>query len=233
MARREETSRMCALTRAEKPVAELIRFVVGPGDVLVPDTEAKAEGRGVWLSLSRDAVAEAVKKKVFSRSLKTEVKLPEDLPGLTQLRLEQRYLNALSMARKAGQLTFGATKVRALIDNGSLIALITATDAAEDGRSKMVGPLKALHYAAEEEEIDGFHVPHFELLSSEQMGLALGLENVIHAALTKGAAAQAAVEKARRLALYTAKPMGDITDRDTVDSDVLPEATDERREIHG
>jgi predicted RNA-binding protein YlxR (DUF448 family) len=233
MARREETSRMCALTRAEKPVAELIRFVVGPDDVLVPDTEAKAEGRGVWLSLSRDAVAEAVKKKVFSRSLKTEVKLLEDLPGLTQLRLEQRYLNALSMARKAGQLTFGATKVRALIDNGSLIALITATDAAEDGRSKMVGPLKALHYAAEEEEIDGFHVPHFELLSSEQMGLALGLENVIHAALTKGAAAQAAVEKARRLALYTAKPMGDITDRDTVDSDVLPEATDERREIHG
>src|SRR6218665_4037290 len=206
MARRDETMRICALTRAEKPVAELIRFVLGPDDVLVPDTEAKAEGRGVWISLNKVLVAEAVKKKVFARSLKTEVKLPEDLPGLTQLRLEQRYLSALGMARKAGQLTFGATKVQSLIKGGDLIALITATDAAEDGRSKMVGPLKALHYAAEEEGIEGFEVPHFELLSSEQMGLALGLENVIHAALTRGAAAQAAVEKARRLALYAAKP---------------------------
>ena len=233
MARREETTRMCALTRAEKPVAELIRFVLGPDDVLVPDTDAKAEGRGVWISLNKVLVAEAVKKKVFARSLKTEVKLPEDLPGLTQTRLEARYLNALGMARKAGQLTFGATKVRALIDNGSLIALITATDAAEDGRSKMVGPLKALHYAAEEEGIQGFQVPHFELLNSDQMGLALGLENVIHAALTRGAAAQAAVEKARRLALYTAKPTEKDIDRPAVEDDLLPEATDERREIHG
>jgi predicted RNA-binding protein YlxR (DUF448 family) len=233
MARREETTRMCALTRVEKPVAELIRFVLGPDDVLVPDTEAKAEGRGVWLSLNRELVAEAVKKKVFARSLKTEVKLPDDLPALTQLRLEQRYLSALGMARKAGQLTFGATKVQSLIRTGDLIALITATDAAEDGRSKMVGPLKALHYAAAEEEIEGFEVPHFELLSSEQMGLALGLENVIHAALTRGAAAQAAVEKARRLALYTAKPTETDTGRLAVDGDLLPEATDERREIHG
>lgn len=233
MARREETTRMCALTRAEKPVAELIRFVLGPDDMLVPDTEAKAEGRGVWISLNRDLVAEAVKKKAFARSLKTEVRLPDDLPGLTQLRLEQRYLSALGMARKAGQLTFGATKVQSLIRTGDLIALITATDAAEDGRSKMVGPLKALHYAAEEEEIHGFDVPHFELLSSEQMGLALGLENVIHAALTRGAAAQAAVEKARRLALYIAKPTEKDTDRHAVDGDLLPEATDERREIHG
>lgn len=233
MARREETNRTCALTRVEKPVAELIRFVLGPDGVLVPDTEARAEGRGVWISLSRDAVAAAVKKKVFARSLKTEVRLPEDLPELTRLRLEQRYLGALGMARKAGQLTFGATKVRALIETGALIALITASDAAEDGRSKMVGPLKALHYAAAEEGIDGFDVPHFELLTSEQMGLALGLENVIHAALTKGAAAQSAVEKARRLALYLAKPTEEPTDRSAVDGGVLPEAHDERREIHG
>ena len=233
MARRAEMTRMCALTRVEKPVAELIRFVLGPDGVLVPDTDAKAEGRGVWISLNRALVAEAVKKKVFARSLKSEVTLPDDLPGLTELRLQQRYLNALGMARKAGQLTFGATKVRSLIATGDLIALITATDAAEDGRSKMVGPLKALHYAAAEEEIDDFDVPHFELLDSEQMGLALGMENVIHAALTRGAAAQAAVEKARRLALYTAKPTETDTGRPAVDGDLLPEEQDERREIHG
>lgn len=222
MAQRDQTTRMCALTRAEKPVAELIRFVLGPDGVLVPDTEAKAEGRGVWISLSRDAVAEAVKKKVFGRSLKSEVSLPEDLPGLTELRLAQRYLAALGMAKKAGQFVSGAMKVRGLLETGNLIALITATDASADGRSKMVGPWKALHHAAREEGISGFDVPHFELLSSEQLGLALGLENVIHAALTKGAAAQAAVEKARRLALYTAKPTDEGTGRHAVDGDLLP-----------
>jgi predicted RNA-binding protein YlxR (DUF448 family) len=233
MARREETTRMCALTRAERPVSELIRFVLGPDGVLVPDTDAKAEGRGVWITLNRDLVAEAVKRKTFARSLKTDIKLPDDLPGLTELRLQQRYLAALGMARKAGQFTYGATKVRSLIEAGSLTALITATDAAEDGRSKMVGPLKALHYAAIDEGINGFSEPHFELLSSEQMGLALGLENVIHAALTRGPAALAAIEKAHRLALYIAKPTETDIGRIAVDDDLLPEAHDERREIHG
>lgn len=226
MARPETTTRMCALTRAEKPVGELIRFVLSPDGEIVPDTDAKAEGRGVWITLNEEAVAQAVKKKVFARSLKTEVRVPPDLAGLTRLRLEQRLLSALAMCRKAGQITLGATKVKALLDKGDLIALITASDAAADGRSKMVGPLKALHYAAEEAGIDGFDVPHFELLTSEQLGLALGLENVIHAALTNGAAAQAALAKARRLALFSAKPDRDVSGRDAVDADILPDATE-------
>lgn len=223
LARREETTRMCALTRQEKPVNEMIRFVLGPDGVLAPDTEAKADGRGVWISLNQQAVAEAVRRKVFGRSLKCEVVVPEDLPELVRTRLEQRLLQALSMTRKAGQLVTGATKVRGLLATGDLVALITASDASADGRSKMVGPLKALHHAAREEGVDDFEVPHLELLSSEQMGLALGQENVIHAALTKGAAAQSAVEKARRLALYTAQAMADSTDRPAVDGAVLPD----------
>ncbi len=57
--------RECALTREKKPVGELIRFVVGPDDGLVPDTDAKAEGRGVWVTLGQKSVAEAVRKKGF------------------------------------------------------------------------------------------------------------------------------------------------------------------------
>ncbi|MEO5808338.1 RNA-binding protein [Devosia sp.] len=226
MARPEPTTRMCALTREEKPVAELIRFVVSPDGEIVPDTDAKAEGRGVWITLNRSSVEQAVKKKAFAKSLKTDVKVPDDLAGLTQLRLEQRFLSALAMCRKAGQLISGATKVRSALATGDLIALLTADDASADGRSKMVGPLKALHYAAEEEGNDGFEVPHFELLSSEQLGLALGLENVIHAALTKGAAARSAVEKARRLALFIATPGQNDSGRDAVDAEILSNATE-------
>lgn len=204
MPRSEATARLCALTRTQKPVTDLIRFVLGPDGVLVPDTEARAEGRGVWITLSHAAVAEAVKKKVFARSLKAEVRLPEDLAGLTRLRLEQRFTSGLAMARKAGQLVTGAGKVKAAIESGEILALITATDAAEDGRNKMAQALRALHYAAEEAGEAAFTVPHLELLSSDQLGLALGLENVIHAALTTGAAAQSALDKGLRLARYNA-----------------------------
>ncbi|MGN6100289.1 MAG: RNA-binding protein [Devosia sp.] len=206
MPRPAEQYRECALTREKKPVAELIRFVVGPDDVIVPDTDARADGRGVWISLGQAQVAAAARKNAFARSLKSQVRLPDDLPGLTRLRLEQRFIAALQMARKAGQLVTGATKVKAAIEAGEIAALITATDAAADGRDKLLVSLRGHERAAVANGTmeEGNTVPHLELLSAEQLGLALGMENVIHAALTKGAAAQAALARAERLARYLA-----------------------------
>ena len=201
---KDDVERRCALTHEVKPAAELIRFVVGPDDVLVPDTDAKAEGRGVWLSVGEKIVVEAIKKKAFAKSLKTNVTVPDDLPALTRLRLEQRFVSALQMARKSGQLLTGAMKVKAALETGHAVALITATDAAEDGKKKMLATLKASSKAAEELGLPGANRPHFELLDSVQLGLALGIENVIHAAPTQGAAGEAAVKRAEKLARYIA-----------------------------
>ena len=55
-------------------------------------------------------MAEAQKKKAFAKSLKAEVKVPDDLAGLTRRRLEERLLSSLSLARKAGQLVTGSTE---------------------------------------------------------------------------------------------------------------------------
>lgn len=229
MARSADMVRTCALTRAEMPVEALVRFAVGPDEVLVPDVDARAEGRGVWITLSHASVAEAVRKKAFARSLKAQVSVPEDLADLTRLRLEQRLLSALGMARKAGQFVSGATKVKTALQSGQVLALLTATDAADDGRNKMMGALRALNYARQEAGLTGPDVPHFESLSSAQMGLALGLENVIHAALMTGAAAQSAVDKARRLARYNAPATQDHTDRSAASGVLLPAEQDERR----
>ena len=204
MASRDETQRQCALTRAVKPIAELIRFVVSPDGEVVPDTDARAEGRGVWITLGAKSVAEAVRRKAFAKSLKADVKVADDLAALTQRRLEERLLNALSIARKSGQLITGATKVKSAIEAGQISALLTATDAAADGRNKLVGSLKGFSMAAEEAGMNPSETAHFELLDSTQLGLALGMENVIHAALIKGGAAQAAVKRADRLARYVA-----------------------------
>jgi predicted RNA-binding protein YlxR (DUF448 family) len=202
--RDETVERQCALTREVKPIADLIRFVVSPDGDLVPDTDALAEGRGVWISLGQAAVAEAVRKKAFAKSLKANVRVPDDLAGLTRQRLTERLLAALSMSRKAGQIITGASKVKAAIEAGEVVALFTATDAAADGRQKMASSLKGYRLAAVDEGIAAPEVPHLDLLDSTQLGLALGLENVIHAALTKGAAAEAALQRALRLARYCA-----------------------------
>ncbi len=194
MPKKSDVMRECCLTRESKPASDLIRFALGPDDTVWPDIDAKAPGRGVWVTLSEAMVAEAVRKKAFARGFRQQVNVPPDLALLARQRLEERLLGALGLARKAGQLVAGAAKVEAAIAARKIIVLFTASDAAEDGRQKMMASLRA---KAPQEGVG-----HFEFLSSRQLDLALGLENVIHAALVKGAAADAALVRAKRLARY-------------------------------
>lgn len=200
MPRETVTERQCAVTREVKPVDELVRFALGPDNIVVPDVEGKAPGRGVWVTLYAPMVAEAARRKIFARSLKQAVTVPPDLAQLTATRLEQRLLGALGLARKAGQLVTGAAKVRSAIDKPGIVALFTATDAAADGRGKLMGAAGLFS--------NGDAPRHFELLASGQLGLALGLENVIHAALIEGPAAGMALVRAERLARYLGKQSG-------------------------
>src|SRR4051812_13786313 len=55
---RDGPLRRCVATRAVKPKSELLRFVVGPGDVLVPDVAGRLPGRGLWITPARDIMAE-------------------------------------------------------------------------------------------------------------------------------------------------------------------------------
>lgn len=197
-------TRQCCVTRKVLPADALIRFALSPDGVLLPDVDAKAPGRGVWVGLSLPLVEQAVAKKAFQRSLKAPVSVPPDLAQQVLWRLEERLLGSLGLARKAGNLLTGAHKVAAALQAGRAVALFTATDAAPDSRRKM---LAALRRTGSDADL----VPHFELLSSERLGLVLGLENVIHAALVAGPAASAALARAQRLARYVA----DAADRKT------------------
>ncbi len=212
MVKQADQMRQCALTRISKPVSDLLRFALSPDNILVPDVDAKAPGRGVWISDNIEDVALSVKKNVFAKSLKQKIEVPSDLAQITQTRLEQRLKGALGLARKAGQLQTGATRVKSTIAGHTIIALLTATDAASDGRRKMLASLKAARFAGEEfadadegEFVPLKETPHFDVLTSIQLGLALGQENVIHAALTHGAAAKSALLRVRKLTKYAAK----------------------------
>src|SRR5947207_2650143 len=72
---RRGVERLCALTREVRPVDDLIRFVVAPDGVIVADIKRRLPGRGVWVTARRTAIDEAVKRNVFARSLKCEVRV--------------------------------------------------------------------------------------------------------------------------------------------------------------
>src|SRR5437868_14158028 len=104
---RRGVERLCALTREVRPVDDLIRFVVAPDGAIVPDIKRKLPGRGVWVTARRAAIDKAVKRNVFARSLKREVRAPADLGATVERQLEASALDALAIAHKAGGVAIG------------------------------------------------------------------------------------------------------------------------------
>jgi predicted RNA-binding protein YlxR (DUF448 family) len=107
--------RTCVVTRAKLAPDELLRFVLSPEGIATPDLRRKLPGRGVWVQTSRDALAEALRRKAFTRGFKAPVNAPADLPELVEALLLKDALQSLAMANKAGQAFAGAFKVEAEI----------------------------------------------------------------------------------------------------------------------
>src|SRR3569623_273912 len=93
------------------PEHRLLRFVAGPDGVVVPDVAAKLPGRGLWVEASRQAVAKAVEKKLFSRAAKAQVTATADLADRAEKALVTRMLGDLGIARRSGALVLGFDNV--------------------------------------------------------------------------------------------------------------------------
>ena len=94
-----------------RPIDELIRFVVSPPGEVVPDLKRKLPGRGLWVSASRQAVAEAVRRNHFGKGFKRDVRVAPALAADTEALLVRSVVEALAMAAKAGQVVSGFGKV--------------------------------------------------------------------------------------------------------------------------
>ena len=156
--------------------AALLRFVAGPDGAVVPDLARKLPGRGLWVEANREAVTTAAKKGLFSRAAKTKLSAPADLADQVEAGLKRRLLAGLGLARRSGDLISGFEKVAASITAGKAAWMIEASNGAHDGRRKL------LALARKSPRNPGL----FGLFSDEQLGLALGGENVIHLALLAG-----------------------------------------------
>jgi len=186
--------RTCAVTREKAAPEEMLRFVLGPDHAVVPDIKRKLPGRGVWVGLSRQRVAQAVKKQVFARGLKDKAVAASDLPEMVEDLLRRDALQALSLANKAGLATTGFVKVEKAIEAGNVGALLHARDGAADGKRKLGQVLRRVHGPEGKPEIG--------LFSAEEIGAALGRGHVVHAALGNGAGMKVLLASCRRLAVY-------------------------------
>jgi uncharacterized protein len=188
--------RLCVVTRTEKPEDQLIRFVAGPDDKIFPDLAARLPGRGVWVTATRAAVAEAAKKGLFAKSLKRSIKADKDLDQQVEALLITDARQVLALANKAGLVTTGFAKVEISLEKGLAVALISAHDASADGTGKLARKFTAIRTAA------GQKAPVLRQLTSAQLGLAMGGLNVIHASVSGGALAQRLIGCCRRLDVY-------------------------------
>ncbi len=200
-ANRSATLRMCAVSREVRPVDELIRFVVAPSGEVIADLKRKLPGRGLWISASRQAVAEAVRRHQFSRGFKRDVRAAPTLATDTEIQLERFVVEALAMAAKAGQVVSGFSRVAEIVqgrDAGAVRALIHASDGSADGIRK----LEAMIRRNVGNGGDFARIPIVKTLASEQLDLALGRANVVHAALLAGAAGNTFLSRSQLLVRY-------------------------------
>lgn len=199
---RSATVRMCAVTRQVRPIDELIRFVVAPTGEVIPDLKRKLPGRGLWVAASRQTVAEAVRRHQFSKGFKREVRVSPTLPADTEALLVRSTIDALAMAAKAGQVVSGFGKVedtlRSRQARASVGALIHAADGAADGIRKLDAVLRQNAGINDESNL----IPVVRALTSEQLDLALGRSNVIHAALLAGPASKTFLSRSHILVRY-------------------------------
>jgi predicted RNA-binding protein YlxR (DUF448 family) len=188
--------RTCALTRELKPAADMIRFVVGPGGEAVPDVKRKLPGRGIWVTATRGAVEDAVKRNVFTRGFKRDVRVALNLAAQTEQMIERAALDALAIAGKGGTVISGFSRVETAVGRDDILAMIHAADAGDDGKRKLAATLHR------NTTVKSREIVMIDMFTGAQLDLALNRPNVVHAALLAGPGSETFLARVARLTRF-------------------------------
>lgn len=194
--------RTCIVTRASGDADDLIRFVVDPAGVVVPDLKRILPGRGCWVTPERSILEQAIKRGSFARALKKPVQASSELPDLVERLMANDLLGMMGLARKAGQFVGGSTKVDKVVRSGEALAVFHTTDAADDGVRKIDQARKSVEMTFD------LQIPSYRLFGIDAMEAALGEGALIHAAALAGQAGEGVVKRANILHRYRNGPVG-------------------------
>lgn len=180
----DNVERKCIVTGEVTPTADLIRFVVGPENLVYPDVLGKLPGRGMYVTATRSALEVATRGQ-FSRSAKQAVTVPDGLADEVERQVCRHAVDLIALTRKSGRAVCGFEKVKGWLAGGENVrVLLQASDGSERGKAKLWTPEGARYFGC---------------FTSEELGLAFGRGSVIHGALSTGKLSNRVVEEATKL----------------------------------
>lgn len=192
--------RRCIVTGEILPESRLIRFVAGPDGDVIPDLAADLPGRGMWVSADRGTLEKAVARNAFSKAARTSLQTGKGLASQLEGLLLRRMQDHFGLARRSGTLVLGYDNVlRAFASARKPAILVEASDAAPDGRRKILAAARG----------HGLEPAVLDCLTAQELSVALGRENVIHAALLPGPLADRLMLDAKRLEGFRVRTMTD------------------------
>ena len=162
----------------------MVRFVVSPDRVVIPDLLAKLPGRGIWLSARRDVLETARTRGAFARAARGPVTVPANLVELVQSGLTRRISELLGLARRAGQAVCGFQKAHEWLVAGRVGLVVQAADGSRDERMRFLG---------------GKDVSVATPLSGAALGAVFSRDHVVHVVIAHGRLAEALNIETHRL----------------------------------
>lgn len=173
--KRELIERKCILEGVVKPTSELLRFVM-INNTIIPDFSKKLPGKGIYITNNRHSLQTAINKKLFQKVTRHCVKIDDNFMETVASILKQKALDSLNLARKSGALISGFEKVKEAIKKNNVEFVIEASDAALDGKEKIVLLAKSIEI--------------FNLFSIDELDRTLNKDNTVHVAILKNKIAQ-------------------------------------------
>jgi hypothetical protein len=201
-----QPERKCILSGEHASRDALIRLAISLDGEVLPDSLARAPGRGAWIGVSRAALEIALAKGKLRGALARAFKgapltIPDDLPDRIEAALLRAFTDRLGLEMRAGKLLVGSDRIAENARMGKVAWLAHAADAAEDGSRKLDQAWR-VGSEAEGSGLRGVTLP----LDRAALSVALGRDNVVHLALTEHAAAERLSEPLQRLLRFLGSP---------------------------
>lgn len=178
--------RTCVLTREEGMRDRMVRLVAAPDGRIVPDLAANLPGRGIWLSARADVLLNLRLHAALARAARRQVSVPSTLAEEIRAGLQQRFMDRIGLARRAGQAVAGFEKVKAWLASGRAGLIVTASDGSADEMARLIGRQVSL--------------PVLRIVPASVLGAAFGRERTVHVAVAAGGIARSLESEAFRLA---------------------------------
>jgi len=161
--------RKCIATgRSQEPI-KMIRFVLDPFGVVVPDLAEKLPGKGMWVTSCYGTISKAIEKRLFERSMHQKVLISNSFLDNIEQMLVDRAVSVVGLARRAGRVLAGHAKVDLALRQGKVLLRIEAKDGAQNGRNKLT-------------RLDPY-IPVLDCVYGEELARAFEKYNAVHLAI--------------------------------------------------